>query len=570
MALRPWRHSTKEREVKKLLLILCILSWTLSLSATTRYIAQTAGTFSGGTACNGQTAITPATFNGTTNNPDDVNYVCGTLTFAQGTSGLTVVGSGTNGHPVTLKFDTGASLQSPQFLNGGGAGGGIVVTGDSYVVIDGGTPCGWNPATGSSQGTCNGFIENTNNGTAGSYTYQNATIGIEATCSTHVTIQNIGIYYMYRRTSTTDSSVANNIFVSVDGGSVDGGCKTTYLTVQNSTFHDASWHLTLLGNNITVNNNNIYNMDHGLASGAGSTGYSGLYFFNNHVHDTSVWDDTSGADSYHHDGLHLWGTSGVGGWSNIYIYNNQFDGNAGTPNAWIYFEYVIGPSYLFNNTFTSSPGSSFPSEFGPWGGTTTQLVANNTVYDFNSTACANSGSVGFAAEGPGQFIKNNIFAGQYLGIYLKTGAGISIQSNGIDYNIYGNNYAACGSGGSGAHTFSYLGGQDTNSLSTWQSQLPVGSGQDLHSQQLTAAAILLNANLTPQSSSPVRGAGANLYSTCNGQPNPGLGALCSDYLGVARPTSAAWDAGAIQYNSGTTSTTGAVVQGGVVAGGIIW
>jgi len=38
----------------------------------TRYIAQSAGTFSGGKACDGHTTITPAMFNRLTNSPGDV------------------------------------------------------------------------------------------------------------------------------------------------------------------------------------------------------------------------------------------------------------------------------------------------------------------------------------------------------------------------------------------------------------------------------------------------------------------------------------------------------------------
>jgi hypothetical protein len=55
---------------------------------------------------------------------------------------------------------------------------------------------------------------------------------------------------------------------------------------------------------------------------------------------------------------------------------------------------------------------------------------------------------------------------------------------------------------------------------------------------------------TLQSGSPAIGAGANLYNLCNGQPNPGLGALCFDANGKARPSSGAWDAGAFSVSTG--------------------
>jgi hypothetical protein len=61
----------------------------------------------------------------------------------------------------------------------------------------------------------------------------------------------------------------------------------------------------------------------------------------------------------------------------------------------------------------------------------------------------------------------------------------------------------------------------------------------------------LNSNGLLASGSAAIGAGANLYSVCSGNPNPGLGALCYDAAGNARPTTGAWDAGA--YNSTTTT-----------------
>jgi hypothetical protein len=51
-----------------------------------------------------------------------------------------------------------------------------------------------------------------------------------------------------------------------------------------------------------------------------------------------------------------------------------------------------------------------------------------------------------------------------------------------------------------------------------------------------------------QSGSPAIAAGTNLYGTCFGQPNPGLGALCFDKDGIARPSTGAWDIGAYQYS----------------------
>jgi hypothetical protein len=73
-----------------------------------------------------------------------------------------------------------------------------------------------------------------------------------------------------------------------------------------------------------------------------------------------------------------------------------------------------------------------------------------------------------------------------------------------------------------------------------------GTGFDAHSITSNPK---LNANGQPPAGSPVLGAGANLYSICNGQANPGLGALCYDKVGTARSSSSAWDMGAYQFSS---------------------
>jgi len=110
-------------------------------SPTTRYVAQSAGTFNGGTACNGQTTISAATFNSTKNSPGDVDYVCGTITGSAGGAVLTVVGSGSSGNPITLIFDTGASLSAPYCNWAGNSSGCLVIstpyTPQSYIVVNG-------------------------------------------------------------------------------------------------------------------------------------------------------------------------------------------------------------------------------------------------------------------------------------------------------------------------------------------------------------------------------------------------------------------------------------------------
>jgi hypothetical protein len=72
--------------------------------------------------------------------PGTTVHLCGTFSFPSGGSGLVVKGSGLGGNPITIVFESGAILQSPNFSGNGGAA--IVMLSKSNIVVDGGTPCG--------------------------------------------------------------------------------------------------------------------------------------------------------------------------------------------------------------------------------------------------------------------------------------------------------------------------------------------------------------------------------------------------------------------------------------------
>ncbi len=552
-----------KRPPKPLLTILFVFAFSaLGFSSATNVYITPNGVAQGDCTTSPQT---PAWFNSSANwgsgsnqiGPGTTVHLCGTFSFPAGSAGLLAQGSGASGNPITIYFESGTILQSPYFYNGGGIGGGAInVNNMSYITINGGSAC-----TGLTGSGC-GIIQNTNNGTAAlGYAYQNATALLEFACAANITIENLAIINAYVA-QAQDTAVAGSqsTFLALYG--TDNGCSTTHmqnLVVNNNFINNCGWCVATYGNNIQFSNNNLSNFEHGIASGLGSTGYSGFYIFSNHIHDMAVWDWCGNGAPNHHDGIHLWGTSGPGGWSNVYIYNNQFDGNAGAcyPNAWIYFEYELGPNYIFNNTFTSSPGSSFPSEVGPFASATnsvSMLYANNTLYDYNPTGCANNASIGNQTANLNLTYFNNISAGQYWSMSLKDTLTFTKGTalSGIDYNVYGNTPAACGQG----YEFNVAGVDNgLNSITAWQSEiasyfgLSGATGRDLHSSVATNSQLNLSSSLTLQSGSVAVGAGTNFYSICNGQPNPGLGALCSDKAGNARPTSGAWDVGAYNFSS---------------------
>src|SRR5580704_11367131 len=95
-------HQSQSALSRRLFLLPALLALAAPLFGTVRYIAQSAGTFSGGSACDGQQAITPATWNSTSESPGDISYVCGTINASPGATVLTIGWSGTSSAPIQL------------------------------------------------------------------------------------------------------------------------------------------------------------------------------------------------------------------------------------------------------------------------------------------------------------------------------------------------------------------------------------------------------------------------------------------------------------------------------------
>jgi len=497
---------------------LIIFTFALSRPAlgTTRYIAQTAGTFSGGQACNGQPAITPASFNGVTNSPGDVNYICGTITGGTGAQILAPAGNGASGNPVSIKFDTGAILQAPYFSATGGA---INLDGHSYWVIDG-------------QNT--GTIQNTANGTA--LTYKQTTKAIEATNCNNCTVQNLTIANLYTHTSTSDWAIDDTMVRCIDFNG------SNWL-IKGNTFHDAGWCLFENYNNgdanIEIANNTLYNITHGwmIATTTQGANSGPFLFHDNDVYGYVNWDTPMSVDQYHHDGIHCF-TAANGTAAHISalsIYNNKFGPGSGvTVTAHIFLEGGSGGAatpcadstsniQIFNNVFLDD-SMIYNGAVGWYSGS--GGMYNNTILCTPGLG----GGVGLNAEGRNSgstvTFKNNAITGCDSAMYVHTPLT-------TDYNAYGNstsNAFICNG------TF-----YATSQFSSWQSCI---SG-DSHSTYNSSLGLDTTTGV-PSSGSPVIGTGTNLSSLCSGA----LAQLCSDKAGTPRPSSGNWTIGAYSTGGG--------------------
>jgi hypothetical protein len=288
--------------------------------------------------------------------------------------------------------------------------------------------------------------------------------------------------------------------------------------------------------NVQFYGNQVYNVDHGFVIATGGTGASFTYgyVYSNWYHDPQNWDDAG--NNNHHDGVHFWAFNSGNSLTHSYIYNNLFSGNFGNNmNSGVYQEAVgynvpACDAWVFNNVFAPSAGV-------PTGNGLIGLGANGGVGCWSNV---NNTLVGYSTANATALNANTTTGKSYNNIVSSVeGAigGYNVNGGAIDYQDY---YTIGGNGWNGG-----------SPLASWvsycETNFPGTIGCD-------ADSISGNPNLTnafvPNNGSPVIAAGKNLYSICSGQPNPGLGALCSDAAGNSRPSSGNWDIGAFQHNSG--------------------
>lgn len=519
----------------KRLILIVLLALPASASASDFYFAQSSAGSNNGTSCANAYAYNDGTNGWNTAGKQTAGntlHVCGTFTGSANQSPLlTFSHSGSSGNPITLIFESGAILQAPYFSNseGGTTGGAITLgNGQSWITING-------------NGV--GVIQNTANGS--SLANQQPSTAISGFGCSHCTITSLTIANMYVNVTNSGTLGDNSVVRAIDFNGSNWN-------ITNNTIHDCGWCIFDSYANGDTNDNVSFNdvsaMGHGMMYAAASAVASvapALFFHDNLIHDTVNWQATG--CPFHQDGIHTFGVTGST-MDGIYVYNNVFDGDWGTcPTGFIFVEFGGGGggtpsnmknSFWFNNVgivvntgFVNTNGW-FNVSSGITGGAT--KIFNNTIIGDNATdnsACIVTGNLNSLS------VENNAVApcGSPMRIDSST---IAILNN----DFYG---ASCQNGGN-CFVFN---SSFTGSFSAWKTATG-GDGSGL--QNNTSK---LNSDGTPQSGSPVIGLGANLFSTCNGQPNPGLGALCLDKAGVMRPSSGAWDAGAFQFNTTPTVAT---------------
>ena len=487
------------------------------------YISQSgAGAMDGSTCGNAQTL---AFLNNAANwgsggaqiGSDTIVHLCGTFTGSAGASGfISIQGSGTSGHPVTIHWETGAIVQAPYFAF---SGAGINFNGNSYVVLDGGA---------------NGILQNTANGTG--LTYQHTTALINAMGGTGNQIKNLSMLNVYQESSADtfcNAGAANDwcyaIYAGLGANSLTigpGNTLTWYDVGIQFAFQGGESSLRITGNTFNHGNQAIQMGP----SNSGTKVMTGVTVDHNTYLATRDWDTPT--NNFHHNFFHPFtNTAGSSFTGSLQIYDNTSTGDMGLHStSMVYLENnngggggTMGPWYIFNNylnkTNSDAPTSSGIVAVMPPSG----FFLNNTVVDAGGTGAYAFTSFNAYGGATGWTVKGNIFQGGEYQISIQNPATVNANNN-VYYGSVGGNTWVYHS------TF-------TASLATWQTVC----GCD-------GAATIANPVL--QSNGSI-GPGSSAIGRAPNQTSLGITALDSDINGSARPGgSTSWDAG--PFNSGST------------------
>ena len=508
--------------------LILILASVLPLSAADIYFAQSSAGANNGADCADAYSVTRFNTDDSNWTPGNTLHLCGTFTGTAGQTMLTVQASGSIGNPITILFESGASLQAPYW--GAQYHGAIDSIGMSNIVINGGA---------------NGFIENTANGTA--LANQAASQGIYVSHPTNILIENLTILAIYANggsnpaATDTGGTNCNDIYVYAP---------VANLTISNNVLMAAragvrvDFGATSIAG-LNISGNSISDHCWGIMVGAGSGGEttSGINLNNNTITNWTNWQcpsasvycDNSTTDAYHTDGMILYSYRGSPITANIY--NNYIYGTlgSGSPTAFIYCTEGGGPSgygsscNIFNNLLVETSGRK-----ANWLLSTGSYTAYHQIYNNTLIGQDNTAGVAMVLSGNHILAKNNIIMQKQYVIqsYESSDTALFDAGTSWDYNdIYSvgttNIYSVnIGSGGGPYYT-----------EAQWKAlQSP---GYDANS--IFANPLVIAANGKILQASPARTAGANLASV-------GIAPLLLDAAGNARPSSPTlWDIGAYQY-----------------------
>lgn len=451
--------------------------------------------------------------------PGDTVWLFGTIT-----TGLIVQGSGSSGNPITIKFAPSAKFSAESWT-----GKAIDVSSRDWITINGGAT-GLIGSLAGNTNLVNGVIECTANGTE--LANKADAQGVAGADAHHITVTGLLIQNLYVRVSGAEQNgYGSGVYASAGVGTAPSDW-----TVTNCVLHDMaigfSFNYGAGSSNVTFSHCTAYNVNWGANagnSGATST-MTNLTVESCYFHDFANWDDTSEANSWHHNGFFGWAETG-GTLSGVTLRGNMVEadfGSRATSGMYLSGSGVQG-AQIYNNVFKSSGASG--ALYLMTGDNCTMRVMNNT---FLGTAGNLINISGFAGSNQTFYVDNNLLTNGVF--FVAHNGSIALDS---DYNIFtGVELSSSPTGASATYTFEQ-----------WQAQ-----GWDAHS---TTNAPTLDASYVPTAEDTVardKGLDLSAYFT-------------TDYTGATRTVP--WDIGAYEYGAAAPAGGGTQAVGKGKAGILI-
>lgn len=359
--------------------------------------------------------------------PGNTLHICGTWTLAANTNALTTQGAGSAGSPITIKFESGALLQSPVFPSLPSA---AVHIAHSFITVDGGT---------------NGIIQNTLNGSngtgdcasggAGGGPCQGSDGTIIGTClggpctfaqdsraivsdssATNVIAQNVTVRDLFVR--VVNPNYRDNFGNGIDSTGI--ALSGNHSRVTGNTVSQSNIGIAFLcgncngANDLEIDHNTLSACNHFLGGGTSDAPVAPMIEDNIRIHDNdfqgnaTMWDENAvfTHNEYHRNGIQIVVDSGsctqACQITNLKVYNNYFHGswsviNPGGTNG---PSQMNAPLFIDDQGTNSVPGFIFvnnvvamaPNDGGGVAGSYAVdesqngtsagsiIVANNTLY----------------------------------------------------------------------------------------------------------------------------------------------------------------------------------------------
>ncbi|HXM14570.1 MAG TPA: hypothetical protein VN933_04965 [Candidatus Eremiobacteraceae bacterium] len=482
------------------------------------YISQSGGGAGDGSSC--ANAKPASFFNsgsnwGSTIGAGTTVHLCGTIT-----TGLTAQGSGSSGNPITIQWESGASL-SVCSTNGS-----LQLPGRQWLVIDFGG--------NSTAITC------PNNGSGlGSQIVASGITDSFGQPYSNVEIRNGTIGPIYKK-SGSGSDGLNTYGIYTSGGSGNHFHNISFTDSEKGVFFALG--STSSGNEI--DHNSFVNIGAGIyyACGSSSCNDSGGKL---HANDFTVginWGNSN--DTTHMESIHIFTNGGSSSITGLQIYDNNTHGawpTIGGTAAYFLEQAVPGSSGsmsgdIFDNICTLTGGSGAPGD-----GCYFIASNNNTFGIYNNVAdcvsVSNNSGIGMELDGNSGdnfTVKNNVIMNCNTAIYDPNGGGTYTFANNDYYNI-------------GSQGWVYQG--SFMSFSQWQSKTGDSSSSTSNPGLNSDYTIASASSFAHSSGVDLTSVGDTLLDTA--KPTA-IGASASA-AGVARPGTGAWDLGPYALSGSASS-----------------